>query len=355
MRTVFILVPSPHPTGPIKGAYALANALAPVRHVVLVFLKRGPGADAPLDERVEVVSLAQTPGGWLSKLEAYRELLRKAGGRKQAGSVSMCLSADWINRFCREQAVTCASVRGNLLENYRLDYGWPGTLLAIAHLLALRPFDHVVAMTRAMADQINSITVLRPQVIGNFVDEAALECHRQTEPRSPGPLRFVFVGSLTRRKQPELVITAMEKFREHDAQLDVLGNGPLRENLERMIVSKGLQNCVRLHGQVTIPYPLIASADVFVLPSRSEGASRAALEALHLGVPCVLREVDGNAELLAAPHAGAMFSQDEDLITAMWKAATLALSRPTKTSLLTPAFRQGTAAGQYLALLEQAA
>ena len=353
MRTVFILLPSPFPTGPIKGAYALANALAPVRRVVLVFLKQGPGADAPLDERVEVVSLAQTPGGWRPRLNAYRALLRNAGGRIQVGSVSMCLSADWINRFCRKQAVTCASVRGNLPQNYRLDYGWPGAFLALGHLLALRAFDHVVAMTSAMAVQIRSIAALRPQVIGNFVDEAALECHRQPQPRMGGPLRFVFVGSLSQRKHPELVIAAIEKLREHDVRLDVLGDGPLRAALDSMLVSKGLQNCVLLHGQVANPYPYVARADVFVLPSRSEGVSRAALEALYLGVPCVLRDVDGNAELLAIPEAGTLFFQDKDLAAAMLRAATFARDRPVKTTLLPPEFRQEIAAGQYLALLEK--
>lgn len=353
MRTIFILAPSPSPSGPIKGAYALANALAPLRRVVLVFLKHGPGVDAPLDERVEVVSLAQTPGGWHARLGAYRDLLRKEGGRNKAGSISMCFSADWINRFCRNQAVICASVRGNLLENYRLDYGWPGTFLALGHLLALRTFDHVVAMTSSMAEQIRSVSAVRSQVIGNFVDEAALERYRQNDPIMSGALRFVFVGSLSRRKQPELIIAAMEKLREQDAQLDVLGAGPLREELEGLLVSKGLQGRVRLHGQVADPFSVVASADVFVLPSRSEGASRAALEALYLGVPCVLRDVDGNFELLAVPEAGTLFSQDEDLAEAMLRAAMFARARPVKTSLLPLAFRQESAACQYLALLEQ--
>ena len=352
MRIVFILVPSPHPTGPVKGAYALANALAPLRRVVLVFLKPGPGVHAPLDERVEVVSLSQTQGGFRGRLNAYRKLLNSAGGREHVGSISMCLSADLINRFCREWAVTCASVRGNLMQNYRNDYGWPGTFLAVGHLLALRAFDHVIAMTDAMAGQIRSISAMQAQVIGNFVDESALECYRQTKPYTKGGLRFVFVGSFSRRKQPELVIDAVEKLAEHDVQLDMIGDGPLRHAIECAIVSRGLQDKVRLHGQLSNPYPIIAQADAFVLPSRSEGVSRAALEALHLGVPCVLRDVDGNAELLDGPDAGTLFSHDEDLAAAMLKAATSGL-RLSRSSLLSSAFRQATAAGRYLTLLEQ--
>lgn len=353
MKTVFILVPAPRPTGPVKGAYALANALAPLRRVTIVFLKKGPGADAPLDERVEAISLADAPGGWRGRLNAYRQLLRSAGGRKQVGSISMCLSADWINRFCRGEAVTCASVRGNLPQNYRLDYGWMGTFAAIGHLLALRTFDHVVAMTDAMARQIWSIARIRTPVIGNFVDEAALEHYRQPVPGPRDPWRFVFVGSLTERKQPGQVVNALQALASHELRLDIVGDGPLRQAIETSVSARGLQDRVQLHGQLADPYPLVASADAFVLPSRSEGVSRAALEALHLGVPCVLRDVDGNAELLSAPAAGALFVQDEGLANAMLQTAMGARSRTQRASLLPPAFRQHLAARRYLELLEE--
>ena len=57
MREIFVLVPSLHPDGPVKGAIALCNALADLRHVTLVALKPGPGADIPLDRRVAMVSM----------------------------------------------------------------------------------------------------------------------------------------------------------------------------------------------------------------------------------------------------------------------------------------------------------
>ena len=60
-QDIFILVPSPHPTGPVKGAFALANALAPIRRVVLVYLKDGPGVDANLDTRVEETLVEPRP------------------------------------------------------------------------------------------------------------------------------------------------------------------------------------------------------------------------------------------------------------------------------------------------------
>jgi glycosyltransferase involved in cell wall biosynthesis len=168
-------------------------------------------------------------------------------------------------------------------------------------------------------------------------------------------LRFVFVGSLSVRKQPELVISAVEKLSDMDVQLDVLGDGPLREKLSGVVRSKGLQGRVRLHGQVADPYPVVSIADALVLPSRSEGVSRASLEALYLGVPCVLRHVDGNSELLGTYEAGALFARDDDLAAAMLKAATHARGRAARASLLPEEFRQDVAAIQYLNLLEQTA
>jgi glycosyltransferase involved in cell wall biosynthesis len=353
-RTVFILVPSPHPTGPVKGAYAMANALVFSRRVVMVYLKDGPGVDANLDERVEVISLSEIRSGWRNRLQAYRKLLLEAGGRAKVGSISMCLSADLLNRFCADQAVICASVRGNLMRNYRHDYGMCGTLFAVAHLLALRSFDHVVAMTGAMSKQVWSVTGIRSKIIGNFVDEDALERFRGTIPNCKAILHFVYVGSLTNRKQPTLLVQAIESLinQGHHVKLDMIGDGPLRNIISSMLLINGLKEHIQLHGHLASPYRLIADADAFILPSCSEGISRAALEALYLGVPCVLRDVDGNAELLSEPNAGGLFIDDLDLPRAMFEAASLGHTRSLKSSLLPPSFRQSSAAMQYLELIE---
>jgi glycosyltransferase involved in cell wall biosynthesis len=168
-------------------------------------------------------------------------------------------------------------------------------------------------------------------------------------------LRFVFVGSLSIRKQPELVISAIEKLKGQDVELDILGDGPLREKLCSLVDSLGLQNRVRLLGQVPIPHAIVAGADALVLPSRSEGASRAVLEALYLGIPCVLRDVDGSADLLAVPESGTLFVNEEDLPMAMQKAAYYSRRRSDRYSLLPKAFQQNTAVSQFLKLLDHSA
>jgi glycosyltransferase involved in cell wall biosynthesis len=79
----------------------------------------------------------------------------------------------------------------------------------------------------------------------------------------------------------------------------------------------------------------------------------APLEALYLGVPCVLRAVDGNAELIREGTNGTLFRENTSLAAAM--AATAAWSRALtgkRESLLPDAYRQGSAVSSYLALLD---
>ena len=354
IRHVFIIVPSDHPTGPVKGAYALANALVDERPVTLVTLREGPGASAPLDRRVLRRSLADVGSRWWNRLTTYRSMLREAGGRSHVGSISMCFSADMVNCWSAADAVTCASVRGNLMKNYRLDYGLPGMPLAVGHLAALRRADHIVAITTAMAAQIASYAGKAPIVIGNFIDEPALDVYRSST-RREGPLRFVFVGSLTTRKQPLVVLRAVRELKQRglDVRLDVVGVGPLSKAVEDAVTSLSLQGLVTLHGHVAEPFSIVAASDAMVLPSLSEGIARSALEALHLGVPCLVRNVDGNAELIPTASHGALFDNDRELPEKMLAVAERSRGvTAARESLLPAGFRQREQARRYLRLLE---
>ena len=351
-RAIFIAVPSLHPTGPVKGAIALANALCERRNVTLLSLKPGPGADAIIAPRVQVVRLYEA-GGWPRHIATYRRLLRVAGGRSGAASISFCFSADVVNLLCRSDALICSSVRGNLPRNYAFDYGPFGRTLARMHLALLRGMDVIVAMTSSMATQLEAHVGRPPAVIGNFVDERALEPYREHEPRS-GPYRFVFVGSLGRRKRPDLAVRAIAVLKERglDANLEVIGSGPLTAHLQGQTVRLGIGDRVHFAGYMADPYRILAEADCLVLPSHSEGVSRALLEALFLGVPCVARNIDGIGEVICDGKNGFLFDDDEDLTDAMTRAAQLARTQSSRISLLPAAYAQAPSAMQYLALVE---
>ena len=352
MQQVFILIPSDLPTGPVKGAYALANSLVHHCKVTIVSLKPGVGARSSLDSRIHFYCLADSAEGGWNKVKAYRKMLSNAGGREEVASLSMCLSADMANLFCAKEAMTCASVRGNLLANYRYDYGLLGIPLAMTHLFLLRWIDRVVAMNQTMAQQIQFYSGKTPAVIGNFVDEIALDQHR-IEPEKGNRKRFVFVGSLTQRKQPWLLIEAVAELVQagEEVMLDVVGSGPLLDSLQQQVERLNLGQSVVFHGFVDQPVKLLSHADAMILPSLSEGISRAALEALHIGVPCVLRDVDSNGVLVTNGENGMLFERDEQLAQSMLAAADISREKGHQQSLLPSQFRQAFAAEQYMKLL----
>jgi glycosyltransferase involved in cell wall biosynthesis len=89
-----------------------------------------------------------------------------------------------------------------------------------------------------------------------------------------------------------------------------------------------------------------------VLPSLSEGAARACLEALHLGVPCVVREVDGSAELIRPGVNGELFTRDGELAGAIGRVVSRPREPGVRHSLLPDGNRQQACARAFLDLVE---
>ena len=268
-------------------------------------------------------------------------------------SLSLCLSADLLNLFCTPFAFTLSSVRGNLFVNYRHDYGLIGLPLALFHLWLLRFFDRVIAMTAAMSRQIYRVSGFMPYVIGNFIDEPAYKGVYPVSTSGRGAFRFLFLGSLSSRKQPVLIVRALKELRDLgvDAFLTFIGAGPELPRIISLSNDLGLSDRIHIVGFVDNPEQFVIQSDVLVLPSLSEGVSRAAIEALFLGVPCVLRNVDGASELIVDGNNGVTFSRDSQLAYAMLSAAKLSRSLVYRQSLLPQEFRYAFATDQYVRLI----
>ncbi|MFG2619915.1 glycosyltransferase family 4 protein [Streptomyces sp. NPDC048507] len=109
---------------------------------------------------------------------------------------------------------------------------------------------------------------------------------------------IVAVGSLVARRGYSVLLDAARAWRVLDPQplLVIAGEGPLRAELARRIEAEGLP--VRLLGRRRDADLLLAAADVAVVPSRWEGRSLLAQEALRAGVALVATEVGGVPELV---------------------------------------------------------
>ena len=98
----------------------------------------------------------------------------------------------------------------------------------------------------------------------------------------------VAVGRLMPQKDFATLIAAFAMARRaRPARLVVLGDGPLREDLEKLTRQLGVSDDVSLPGYCANPYPAMAAADLFVLSSRWEGSPGVLIEAMSCGTVVV--------------------------------------------------------------------
>ena len=170
--------------------------------------------------------------------------------------------------------------------------------------------DHVVAMTRAMADEAvreMGLAADRVSVIANPLAQSIPDAVPAALPDG----RFILgVGRLEPQKRWDRLIAAMPMIADREAQLLILGEGRLRGMLEAQAAQLGISDRVSMPGHVGDPLPAIAQAALVALTSDYEGVPGVIREALSLGTPVVstdssvaVRElIDGPGRGLVVPR-----------------------------------------------------
>lgn len=126
-----------------------------------------------------------------------------------------------------------------------------------------------------------------------------------TRPKGGGPC-MVMVGTLCWKKGQALGIRALGKMVHEcpDARLIVVGDGPDRALLERMVTRDHLEGKVTFLGQRVDVADILAEAHVLWHLSESEGLPMAVLEAMAMGVPVVGFDVPGTRDVVADGRTG---------------------------------------------------
>jgi L-malate glycosyltransferase len=196
------------------------------------------------------------------------------------------------------------------------DMGFWRTPAKVAQLrFAYRFFDGFIANSEAVAAQVHrldGIALTDIEVIPNgiAVDASALA----DRTRNAVPVVGV-VANLDRPvKRVDLFINAAALVHRAAAgrvRFVVAGDGHLRPALEERARQLGLSGAIQFLGNVPDVRTHLRRFDVGVLCSDSEGMSNAILEYMAEGVPTVVRNVGGNAELVAEGETGLLVEDDQ--------------------------------------------
>jgi glycosyltransferase involved in cell wall biosynthesis len=322
VRVVFLTHNYPRWAGDVSGAFlaTLAGALARrgVSVRVVAPSDQGRGGEDELDG-IPVRRVRYASAG--AEVLAYRGTMQ-AGLRAPSGLGALAGLWRALRRAAREEAGAGADlfhahwwVPGGMA----LPKGAPSVLTVhgsdaallrrsrIARTLARPIFQRatvVTAVSRELAGWVQAGT-------GRFVDPGhvlPMPVDTTNHPWSVGGGGAVVIGRLVPQKRVSLAIETVAFLAScgHELPLTIVGDGPERGALERLVEKLGIRPFVHFTGAIaSVDVPsYLARADLMIFPAQGEGFGLVAAEALMAGVP-VVACWDGGGVLDVVPPTGA--------------------------------------------------
>jgi glycosyltransferase involved in cell wall biosynthesis len=119
-----------------------------------------------------------------------------------------------------------------------------------------------------------------------------------------GDIVLISVGELNSNKNHQVIISALGEIQNKKIHYFLCGVGDKEEDLKRQSKKCGIEENVHFLGYRTDVKQLLNSSDIFVIPSKREGLSRAMMEAMASGLPCIASRIRGNVDLLENGEGG---------------------------------------------------
>jgi glycosyltransferase involved in cell wall biosynthesis len=130
--------------------------------------------------------------------------------------------------------------------------------------------------------------------------------------------RIMTVANLRPEKQHETLIGSAAALvgSYPDLQFQIVGDGPRKRELKDLVDARGLGRHIQFLGHRDDVPTLLASADAFVLPSRSEAFPNSVIEAMAAGLPVIASAVGGLLDLIDSRRTGVLVPpSDSDALT----------------------------------------
>jgi glycosyltransferase involved in cell wall biosynthesis len=247
---------------------------------------------------------------------ALRSAPRIAWEKRIEGAIAYftvpCGPVAWLlNR--RSHLPYVVSLRGGDVPGFVPELNWIHQRLSPFRRAVLRSALAIVANSDSLAQLSEAADPFRVQMIPNGADAKFFSPSTARVPSQLGTMRILFVGRMAEQKNLPLLIDALAEMRWEfgdRVSVDVVGDGPRREQWERKAATAGVAASFRWHGWLDkAPLrDLYRMADCFVNPSLYEGMPNTVLEAMACALPVVASDIGGNDALVVQDKTGILFS-----------------------------------------------
>lgn len=185
---------------------------------------------------------------------------------------------------------------------------------------AYNRFDKIFCVSKAVEEAFVSKYAVTTKVntLYNVLDDEEIVKMSEEEVMLPTDIRpcFISVGRLCKQKGYDRLLRIHKKLLEEGFihSLLIVGDGPLRAQLEKYIKEHNLEQTAFLLGYQSNPYKYMRRADLFVCSSYAEGFSLVISEAVICGTPVFATDVSGIREPEKMPRCSIIVENSEDAL-----------------------------------------
>ena len=155
------------------------------------------------------------------------------------------------------------------------------------------------------ANNLRRGNVLYNGIEDKFIGSNTIPEHKQKQklglPVAPDTVVFISIANLVPYKDYFSVLHAMKKLKDEGYcfYYIILGDGPMREEIEKCIEQYNLIENVSIVGNVENVHEYLRISDIFIHSSKGEGCSNAVLEAMASGLPVIASRTGGTPEIVS--------------------------------------------------------
>lgn len=184
------------------------------------------------------------------------------------------------------------------------------------HTACYEKYDKIICVSNSAKDAFIKRFGISNNIIVkyNLIDDTYIQEKAKEDTWKKEKMLIVTVGRLEYQKGIDRLLKIHSRLIKEgfDYELLIVGQGSKREQLEEYVKRNSLSESVKFVGFTENPYKYMASADLIVYPSRAEGYSTVAVEAIMLGKPVVTTDCSGMREIFGDSEYGLVTENSEE-------------------------------------------
>jgi len=307
---------------------------------IITFDKPGGMPFYPLDPRVKRIDLGigdtEQPAGLIETLVRMKELRIVACAERPDAAIGMMhsvfvpLAVSLVGTGI--PSLGCEHTVKEYYQKYRFQY----LLLILAAPLLVK----VTVLSHSIRSRYTYWIRQRMEVMPNPVEVATYSANVGKTKES---YTLLAVGRLNTPKNFETLIRAFAKIATEFPKwhLKILGDGPLRSDLQSLIELLEMKSKVYMPGITKAISDEYSSAEIFVIPSRFEAFGLVTAEAMSHGLPVIgYSDCPGTNELIESDKTGLLVEPSSDRVTSLAFAMSKLMGDPIMRKRLGDAGRQ---------------